>query len=90
MAQATVQSTNALYSEDQIVYIASYSTSMTNDSLSSLTGASWTHLGALTEFSREGKLETQQPPSMNVEHDDAFFAWIVRHRVGTVDRFFNG
>lgn len=69
MAQATVQSTNALYAEDQIVYIASYSTSMTNDSISDLSGATWTNLGALTEFSREAKLETQQPPSMNVEHE---------------------
>jgi hypothetical protein len=68
MSQNTVQSSDALYPEDEIVYIATYSTSMTNDSLASLTGASWTNIGALSEFSRDAKIETQQPPSQNVEH----------------------
>ncbi len=66
--QNTVQDADKLYSEDEIVYIAAYSTSMTSDSLASLTGASWTNLGSLAEFSRESKIETQQPPSQNVQH----------------------
>ena len=69
MAKNTVQSTNALYPEDEIVYIAPYSTSMTDDSLTSLTGASWTNIGAVTAFSREAAVETQQPPAQNVEHE---------------------
>jgi hypothetical protein len=69
MAQNTIQSTGVLYPEDEIVYIADYSTSMVNDSLASLTGASWTNIGALTEFSRESAIETTQPPSVNVEHE---------------------
>lgn len=68
MPQNTVQSTNQLYPEDQIVYVADYSTGLVVDSLASLTGASWSNIGALAEFSREAKIETQQPPSMNVEH----------------------
>ena len=67
--QNTVQSTSKLYLADEIVYIASYSTSMTNDSLASLTGASWTNLGALAEFSREAKIEAVTPPSQNVLHE---------------------
>ncbi len=67
--QNTVQSTNALFPEDAIMYIANYSTSMTNDSLVSLTGATWTNLGALTEMSAESKIETKQPASVNVEHE---------------------
>jgi hypothetical protein len=68
MAQNEVQSSNALFWEDMVVYIADYSTSLVNDSKASLTGASWTNLGAVTEFSRESAIETAQPPSMNVEH----------------------
>lgn len=67
--QNTVQSTSKLYLADEIVYIADYSTSMTNDSLNSLTGASWVNLGALTEFSREANIEAVTPPSQNVEHE---------------------
>ena len=67
--QNTVQSTGVLYPEDEIVYIAAYSTSMTNDSLTSLTGAAWTNLGALSDFSRDSKVESAQPPSQNVDHD---------------------
>jgi hypothetical protein len=67
--QNTVQSTSKLYLADEIVYIASYSTGMANDSYASLTGASWTNLGALSEFSREPKIDASTPPSQNVEHE---------------------
>ena len=69
MAQNVVQSSDALYIEDQIAYYATYSTSLTDDSLAGISGASWTNLGALSEFSRESAIETQQPPSQNVEHE---------------------
>lgn len=67
--QNTVQSTSKLYLADEIVYISTYSTSMTNDSLASLTGAAWTNLGALSEFSREAKIEAVTPASQNVLHE---------------------
>lgn len=69
MAQNRVQSTDALFTEDQIVYIADYSSNMTNDSLVSLTNATWTNIGSLTEFGREAAIETVQPPSQNCEHE---------------------
>jgi hypothetical protein len=69
MAQTSVQSSDALYFEDLIFSIASYSTTLTDDSLSDVSGASWTNVGAVTEFSREGAIETSQPPAMNVEHE---------------------
>jgi hypothetical protein len=65
----TVQSTSKLYLADEIVYIGSYSTAMTNDSYASLTGAAWTNLGALSDFSREPKIDAAVPPSQNVEHE---------------------
>jgi hypothetical protein len=69
MAQNIVQSTNNIFIEDEIWYIANYSTSMTNNSLNSLTGATWNNIGSLADFSVEPKIDTIQPPSVNVEHD---------------------
>jgi hypothetical protein len=69
MGQNTVQSSNALFIEDQIVYVTSYSSAKPNDVLTGLSGASWTNIGALSEFSREAKIETQVPASQNVQHD---------------------
>jgi hypothetical protein len=69
MAQNTIQDKNDLYLEDVIIYIADFSTSLTNDSLTDVTGASWTNLGAVMEFSREAAVESVEPESFNVEHD---------------------
>jgi hypothetical protein len=69
MAQNVVQNKDDLYLEDVIVYIADYSTAMVNDSITSFTGASWTNIGSVGEFSRETAAETVTPDSFNVEHD---------------------
>jgi hypothetical protein len=69
MPQNVVQNSDNLFLEDVIVYYATYSTSLTNDSLSSITGASWNNIGSLLEFSRESAIETATPESFNVEHD---------------------
>lgn len=66
MSMNSVQSSNVLFPEDEIVYLASYSTSMVSDALTSLTGASWTNLGALSEVSRESGVESITPASQNV------------------------
>jgi hypothetical protein len=69
MAQNVVQNKDELYLEDAIVYIASYSTSLTNDAITDITGASWTNIGSIGELTREAQIETVQPESFNVEHD---------------------
>lgn len=69
MAQNVVQNKDQLFLEDAIVYIANYSTSLTNDSLADITGASWTNIGSIGELTREASIETVQPEAFNVEHD---------------------
>ena len=68
MAQNTVQNANDLYSADEILYIADYIADPTDDSITDFQSATWTNIGALSEFAREGANETSQPPSQNVEH----------------------
>lgn len=69
MAQTVVQNKDELYLEDAIVYIADYSTSLTNDVDTDVVGATWTNIGAIGELTREAQIESSQPEAFNVEHD---------------------
>lgn len=67
MSQNTVQNSSLLIPEDCIVYVASYSSTITT--LQELSSASWMNLGALAEFSVESANASVQPASLNVEHN---------------------
>lgn len=68
MAQNLVQNSSLLYPEDIILYVSTFTTSVTASSELS-TNASWTNVGALSEFTLESANASAQPASLNVEHD---------------------